>query len=196
MSITVLVNHQVYLDEAKWQLARCPRDAEELETVRSLVIAASGARLDRGDTVTVESLPSSMLEPRAIAPEPAPDPSDELFTSEWFRKNRAPIVLGAIGAVLLAGLVVFVKQRRAAAQVRVARQRALEAERERKQIEEAAVEESERRRVEEDRMLKALKISSEQTGKTAVLRRHLEGVATENTERFARLVRTWMREDD
>lgn len=196
MSIAVLVDYQVYLDEEQGQLARRPRDVEELETVRSLVIAASGARLDRGDTVTVESLPFSMLEAGPIAPEPAPDPADELFTPEWFRRHRAPIILGFLGAILVAGLVVFVKRRRAAAQVRVARQKALETERERNQLEEAAIEESERRREEEDRMLKGLKISSEQTGKTAVLRRHLEEVATENPERFARLVRTWMREDD
>ena len=196
MSIAVLVDHQVYLDEARGQLARRPRAAEELETVRSLVIAASGARLERGDTVTVETLPFSMLEAGPIAPEPAPDPAEELFTQEWFRKNRAPIILGTLAVALLAGLVVFLKRRHAAALVRVARQRALEAERERKQIEEASVEESERRRAEEDRMLKGLKISSEQTGRTAVLRRHLEEVATENPERFARLVRTWMREDD
>lgn len=196
MSIAVLVDHQVYLDETRGRLARRPRTAEELETVRSLVIAASGARLDRGDTVTVESLPFSMLEPGPIAPAPAPDPADELFTQEWFRKQRAPIILGMLGVALLASLVVFVKRRRAVAQVRAARQRALEGERERKQIEEAAIEESERRRAEEDRMLKGLKISSEQTGKTAVLRRHLEEAATENPERFARLVRTWIREDD
>lgn len=196
MSIAVLVDHQVYLDEAQGQLARRPRDAAELETVRSLVIAASGARLERGDTVTVESLPFSMLEPGPVAPAPAPDPADELLSPEWFRKHRAPILLGALGALLLAGLVIFVKRRRAAAQVRVARQRALEAERERKQIEEAATQETQRRLAEEDRMLKGLKISSEQTGKTAVLRRHLEEVATESPERFASLVRTWMREDD
>ncbi len=196
MSVAVLIDHQVYLDEAQGQLARRPRDAAELETVRSLVIAASGARLDRGDTVTVESLPFSMLEAGPIAPEPAPDPADELLSPEWFRKNRSPILLGALGVGLLTGLVVFLKRRRAAAQIRVARQRALETERERKQIEEAAAEESERRRAEEDRMLKGLKISSEQTGKTAVLRRHLEEVATESPERFASLVRSWMREDD
>jgi flagellar M-ring protein FliF len=196
MSIAVLVDHQVYLDEARGQLARRPRSADELETVRSLVIAASGARLDRGDTVTVESLPFSMLEPGPIAPEPAADPADEIFSPEWFRKNRAPLLLGALGIGLAIGLGVFVKRRRAAARIRVARQHLLEAERERKQIEEAAAEETARRRAEEDRMLKGLKISSEQTGKTAVLRRHLEEVATENPERFASLVRTWMREDD
>ncbi|MDA1234562.1 MAG: flagellar basal-body MS-ring/collar protein FliF [Acidobacteria bacterium] len=196
MSIAVLVDHQVYLDEALGQLARRPRDAAELETVRSLVIAASGARLDRGDTVTVESLPFSMLESGPMAPAPAADPADELFSSEWFRKNRTPIILGALGVGLLVGVVMFFKSRRAATQVRVARQLALETERERKQIEEAATEESERRRLDEDRMLKGLKVSAEQTGKTVVLRRHLEEVATESPERFASLVRTWMREDD
>ncbi len=80
--------------------------------------------------------------------------------------------------------------------MRLAKQKALEAERERKQLEEAQHEENERRRAEEDRMLQGLKISAEQTGKTAVLRRHLEETATESPERFARLVRTWMKEDD
>jgi flagellar biosynthesis/type III secretory pathway M-ring protein FliF/YscJ len=196
MSIAVLVDHQVYLDEAQGQLARRPRDAAELETVRSPVLAASGARLESGDTVTVESLPFSMLEAGPIAPEPAPDPADERMSPQWVRKNRGPSLLGALGVGLLTGLFFFVKRQRAAAQVRVARQKALETERERKQIEEAAVEETERRRAEEDRMLRGLKISSEQSGRTVVLRRHLEETATENPERFARLVRTWMREDD
>ena len=137
-----------------------------------------------------------MLEPVPIAPEPAPDPADELLSPEWFRKNRATLLLRTLAVGLLIALVVFFKRRRAAVQVRLARQRALESERERKQIEEAATEENERRRSEEDRMLKGFKISSEPTGKTVVLRRHLEDVATESPERFARLVRAWMREDD
>lgn len=196
MSIAVLVDYQVYVDEAEGQLARRPREPAELETVRSLVIAASGARLERGDTVTVESLPFSMLEAGPVAPPPTVDPADELFTPEWFRKQRVPIVVGAFGFALLSALFIFLKRRRAITLVRLARQKALDAERERKQIEEAAVEETERRRAEEDRMLKGLKISTEQSGKTVVLRRHLEEVAAESPERFARLVRTWMREDD
>jgi flagellar biosynthesis/type III secretory pathway M-ring protein FliF/YscJ len=196
MSIAVLVDYEVSLDEAAGALVRSPRDATELETVRSLVLAASGARLDRGDTVTVESLPFSMLEPGPTVPEPAADPADELFTVEWFRKNRVPMILGALALALVAGAGFYFKRRRAEAQVRIERQRALEAERQRKQLAEAAEEETARRKAEEDRMLQGLKISTEQTGKTAVLKRHLEEVATESPERFARLVRTWMKEDD
>jgi len=196
MSIAVLVDYQVSADEAQGRLVRQPRDAGELETVRNLVIAASGARLERGDTVTVESLPFSMLDPGPALPEPAPDPADEMFTMEWFRKYRVQFILGALAATVRLGAAFWFRQHRAAAQVRVARLKALETERERKQLAEQAAEEDEKRRAEEDRMLRGLKISTEQTGKTAVLRRHLEGVATERPDRFARLVRTWMREDD
>lgn len=196
MSIAVLVDYEVYVDEEVGKIVRRPRQAEELDTVRSLVIAASGARLDRGDTVTVESLPFSMLEPGPSLPQPTADPSDVLFTLEWFKKNRAPMILGAIGLTLFVGIAVFLKRRRAAVEVRVAKQKVLEAERERKQLAEDADEETERRKAEEDRMLQGLKMSTEQTSKTVVLRRHLEEVATESPERFGRLVRTWMKEDD
>jgi flagellar M-ring protein FliF len=196
MSIAVLVDYEVSLDEDAGELVRTPRDEAELETVRSLVMAASGARLDRGDTVTVESLPFSMLEPGPSLPTPAADPADELLTMEWFRKNRVPMILGALGLALFSGAAVYFRRRQAAAQVRLARQNALETERSRKQIAEAAEEETERRKEEEDLMLRGLKVSNEQTGKTAVLRRHLEEVATESPERFGRLIRTWMKEDD
>lgn len=196
MSIAVLVDFEVSLDEAAGELVRSPRNAAELETVRSLVMAASGARLERGDTVTVESLPFSMLDPSPSLPEPATDPANELFTLEWFKKNRAPMILGALGLAVITGIAFFFKRRRAATAVRVARQKALEVERERKLLAEADEQEVVKRRAEEDRMLQGLKISTEQTGKTAVLKRHLEDVATENSERFARLVRTWMKEDD
>ncbi len=196
MSIAVLVDYRVEVDAEERRFVREAREPEELATIRNLVIAATGARLDRGDTITVESMPFSMLEALPELPEAPPDPSEELFTMEWFRKHQAYFILGAVAAAALAGLVVWWKRRRRMAQVMEERRKALEAERERKQIEEQAQEEEERRKVEEERLLQGLKLSSGQTSKTAVFKKHLEEVALESPDRFARLIRAWLHEDD
>ena len=157
MSIAVLVDYRVEVDEEQRRFIREPREPDELATIRNLVIAAAGARLDRGDTVTVESMPFSMLEALPELPEPPPDPSEELFSLQWFRKHRTYFVSGVLVALVLAGAVLWWKRRRRMAQVIEERRKALEAERERKQIEEQAQEEEERRRAEEERLLQGLK---------------------------------------
>ncbi len=196
MSIAVLVDYRVEVDSAERKFVRQAREPEELTTIRNLVIAAAGARLDRGDTVTVESMPFSMLEALPELPAEAPDPADELFTVEWFKKYRLRFIAGVAGAVLLAAAVAWWRRRRRMATVIEERRKALESERERKLLEEQAQEEQERRKAEEERLLQGLKLSAGQTSKTVVFKKHLEEVAVDNPDRFARLIRAWIHEDD
>ena len=196
LSVAVLVDYRVEVDEEKRELVRVPREAEEIETIRELVMAASGAVEARGDTVTVRSLPFSMLESPPEPPPPPPDPSDEILSLEWVMKYRAYLLLGVIALVVLAALVAYFRRVRRKARIRAEREAALAAERERLELEEARQAELEKQKAEEERMLKGLKVAPTPTSKTQILKRHLEDVAKEDAESFARLIKAWIHEDD
>ena len=82
------------------------------------------------------------------------------------------------------------------AKVRAERQEALNAERERRELEEAQAHEVEQRAAEEERLLKGLKLAPVQTSKTQVLKKHLEELTRENPETVAKLMKAWIHEDD
>jgi len=196
MSVAVLVDHDLELDEAAGKLIRVPRPEATLETIRELVTAASGAVAERGDTVTVESLPFTILEPPLAPPEPPPDPSEEILSMEWAKRYRVYIIGGVVLLLLLAVAVAVFRRSRRLAKVRAERQEALEAERERRELEEAQEQEAEQRAAEEERLLKGLKLAPVQTSKTQVLKKHLEELTREEPETVAKLMKAWIHEDD
>lgn len=196
MSVAVLVDHDLELDEAAGKLVRVPRPAATLETIRELVTAASGAIAERGDTVTVESLPFTILEPPLAPPAPPPDPAEQFLSLEWVQRYRIYIIGGVVLLVLIAVLVAVFRRTRKMAKARAERQEALNAERERRELEEAQVQEVEQRAAEEERLLKGLKLAPVQTSKTQVLKKHLEELARENPEAVAKLMKAWIHEDD
>ena len=196
MSVAVLVDYRQEVDEEARKLVRVPRDESALETIRELVTAASGAMAERGDTVTVASLPFHILEPPLEPPPPPPDPADEILSLEWAHKYRLHILAGLVVIVLLFGAYQLYRRRRRMAKVRAERDAALAAERERKELEEAQEIELQKRAEEEERLLKGLKLAPVQTSKTQILKKHLEEVAENDAESFARLLRAWIHEDD
>ncbi|MBI1356852.1 MAG: flagellar M-ring protein FliF [Acidobacteria bacterium] len=196
MSIAVLVDYAQKVDEEARAVVRVPREAAELETIRELVVAAAGAVESRGDRVTVESLPFTMLEPPLEPPAPPPDPADELFSMEWIDRYKLHFALGLVVLILLAVAITAFRRHRKKAKIRAERQRALEAERERKLLEDREVQDALDRKEEEARMLKGLQVAPLPTSKTEILKKHLETVAFEDPERFARLVKAWVHEDD
>jgi flagellar M-ring protein FliF len=196
MSIAVLVDYRVVVNEDERKLVREPRERSELETIRQLVLAASGALLERGDVVTVESLPFTMLEDPPQLPAPPPDPADEFLTLEWVKRYRLHLIASLVAVLMLVGLAGYVRRRRRISRIRIEREQALEAEREKLRIEAAEKKEEEQRRLEEERMLKGLKIGPAANSKTLALKKHLEGLAEEDSEMFARLMKAWIHEDD
>lgn len=196
MSVAVLVDYRQEVDEEARKLVRVPRDESALETIRELVTAASGAMAERGDTVTVASLPFHILEPPLEPPPPPPDPADEILSLEWAHKYRLHILAGLVVIVLLFGAYQLYRRRRRMAKVRAERDAALAAERERKELEEAQEIELQKRAEEEERLLKGLKLAPVQTSKTQILKKHLEEVAENDAESFARLLKAWIHEDD
>ena len=196
MSIAVLVDHKVVLDEAAVELVREPRQASELETIEELVWAASGALAQRGDTVTVESLPFTMLEAPPQVPGPPPDPADEILSLEWLRRYRLHIGAGVAVLLFLALFAAWYRRRRRIKRIEVERQQALDAERDRLALEAAEKEKEELRILEEERMLKGLKLAPAASSKAQALKKHLDDLAGDDSEMFARLIKTWIHEDD
>lgn len=196
MSIAVLVDHAQEVDVDAREVVRVPREAAELETIRQLVVAASGAMVSRGDLVTVESLPFTMLEGRLEPPEPPPDPADEILSLEWLMKYKLYFIAAGIGLVILVIAGWFFRRHRKKALVRAEKQKALEAERERKLLADREAQREEERKAEEARLIKGLQVSPLPTNKVQALKKHLLTVASEDPQRFSRLVKAWIHEDD
>jgi flagellar M-ring protein FliF len=196
MSIAVLVDHRVVPDEAARKLVREPRAENELQTIRELVVAAAGAVTTRGDTITVESLPFTMLEDPPQIPAAPPDPADQVFSLEWLERHRLHILAAVVGLLAVAAAIGYYRRRKRLSHVKIERQRALDAERERLRLEAAEKEIEEARRQEEERMLKGLRVAPPANSKASALKKHLESVASEDPETFARLMKAWIHEDD
>jgi flagellar M-ring protein FliF len=87
LSVAVLVDQKVQLDEPTGKIVRVPRTAQEMETIRQLVVAAAGIVEERGDRLTTESLPFTIFETPPEIPEKV-EPAAPLFSLEWLEKYR------------------------------------------------------------------------------------------------------------
>lgn len=196
MSIAVLVDHDQTVDAEARKVVRVPREAEELETIRQLVVAAAGAIESRGDLVTVESLPFTMLEGRLEPPAPPPDPADQILSLEWLEKYKLYFIAGSLALVVLIAAAWLFRRHRRKSRIRAERQKALEAERERKLLADKEAQREKDRQEEEARLLKGLQVSPMPTNKVQALKKHLLTVAEDDPQRFAGLVKVWIHEDD
>ena len=196
LSVAVLVDHLIEVDEEARKLVRVPRTAEEMGKFRKLVIAAAGIIEERGDVLTIENLPFTILGEPLEPPPPPPNPEDNIFSLEWLEKYRYHVI--AVGvALLLATFTVWFALR---IKKRVMLMKS-EAEAKRKAAEEvkeieAAEEEARRHELEEAKMLKGLRLATLQSSKAQVLKKHLEEMATNEPESFVKLMRSWIHEDD
>ena len=196
LSVAVLVDHLIEVDEEARKLVRVPRTAEEMGKFRKLVIAAAGIIEERGDVLTIENLPFTILGEPLEPPPPPPNPEDNIFSLEWLEKYRYHVIAGGV-ALLLATFTVWFALR---IKKRVMLMKS-EAEAKRKAAEEvkeieAAEEEARRHELEEAKMLKGLRLATLQSSKAQVLKKHLEEMATNEPESFVKLMRSWIHEDD
>jgi flagellar M-ring protein FliF len=110
MSVAILLDQNVRWEGTGARARRVlePPSAEKIKTIRDLVAAATGYSEERGDQITVETLPFEATlgiePPAAPAPAPATPPAGGL--PAWLRKyaGKAPVSL-LIGAAVAAALV-------------------------------------------------------------------------------------------
>ena len=92
LSVAVLVDHRIELDEEARKLIRVTRTAEEMRKFRQLVIAAAGIIEERGDVLTIETLPFTIFGEPLEPPPPPLNPEDNIFSLEWLNKYRYNVI--------------------------------------------------------------------------------------------------------
>ncbi len=194
MSVAVLIDYRQSLDEVERKIVRQPRAADELDASRDLAAAAAGIVPERGDQLTVRSLPFTILEPPLTLPAPPLDPSDQLLSLEWFTKYRIHLALAVILSLLCVALVWWLRKRQRAKAQRAERVAALRAEDERQALQSARDAESRKLLEDEERQLKGLEAPVGST-KARVLKKHLEEMISDNPQQFAKLLQGWIREE-
>jgi flagellar M-ring protein FliF len=116
MSLSVLVDNNLSWEGSGSARHRVltPPPPETLQTIRNVIAAATGFNADRGDQLTVESLPfesSLTAEPPAKGPSP---PKTKLVSGpawvDLLSKNRNMVLLAALVLALGAALTVGVKK--------------------------------------------------------------------------------------
>ena len=196
LSVAVLVDHRIEVDEQARDLIRVARTPEEMEKFRRLVIAAAGIIEQRGDILTIENLPFTIFEEPPEPPPPPPNPEDELFSLEWVNKYRYHLIAVGVSLVLLTFTVWFAMRiRHRVARMRAEAEAKRQAEEERKQLE-ATEDEARKHAAEEAKMLQGLRLATLQSSKAQVLKKHLEEMAANESEAFVQLMRSWIHEDD
>ncbi len=196
LSVAVLVDHRIEVDEEARKLVRVARTAEEMRKFRQLVIAAAGIIEERGDLLTIESLPFTIFEDPLEPPAPPPNPEDNIFSLEWLNKYRYNVIAVGIALILAVFTVWFaLRIKRRVSRMKAEAEAKRRADEERKEIE-AAEDQARLHQAEEAKMLKGLRLATLQSSKAQVLKKHLEEMATEEPESFVQLMRSWIHEDD
>jgi flagellar M-ring protein FliF len=193
LSVAVLLDSKSRLDDAG-NIVREPRSDQEMEALRKLAIAAGGIVEERGDRLTLESLPFTIFEPLPERPRGPAAPGWLEFALEIFQKYRY-YVIGAAVALLLIFVALGWLIHRTSKKARARRQAQLQAQREKEALE-AAQAQAQREEAEQARMLTGLKMDTLQSTRGQVLKRHLEDVATKDTAGFVQLLRAWIHEDE
>jgi len=194
MSIAVLVDNKLERPDPAGEWAPRPRSAEELQTIRALVAAASGLNEERGDTLTIENLAFGPPQPWTDEPVDTEKPWIDL---EWIRVHRYELTAAVIVLLILAVMLrVWWRRRKIRRMQLVAKKEAeLAAAEARKELEEAEAE-ARRLEAEEAKMLKDLKGPKVESAKALALKKHLEESIKNNPEGFAQLLRAWVHDDD
>jgi flagellar M-ring protein FliF len=194
MSIAVLVDNKLERPDPAAEWVPVPRSAEEIQTIRGLVAAASGLNEERGDSLTIENLPFGPPQPWADEPLAPEQPWIDL---EWIRVHRYELIAAAVGFLILFIFARIWWRRRKIrkAQMLAKKEAELAAAAARKELDDA---ESEARRLqaEETRMLKELRGPKVESAKAQALKKHLEESIRGNPEGFAQLMRSWVHEDE
>jgi len=218
MSLAVLVDHELSWQKEKggYQRVLVPPSADKLKVVRDLVTGVTGFNADRGDQITIESLPfetTLLLEPpQPPAPAAPPRPAGP-FGLPVDRKTLlvgggaalALIVLGFLAASLRRGKEPAARQKvalpqelPAAAEGATPAVPALSAAGSsvEQQIESKLAERDALQKKMEAQALNALTVAPVITKTAEVLAKHLREKIKQEPETPAQVLRTWIREED
>jgi flagellar M-ring protein FliF len=193
LSVAVLVDSKFHYDD-QGNMVREPRTDQELESLRQLAVAAGGILEQRGDRLTLESLPFTIFEPAPERPVPPPPPGWLEFALEMFQKYRYYVIAGAAALLLLLVAMGWLIHR-TGKKSKARRLAQIEAAQQKQEIEEAEAE-AKRQEAEQARMLTGLKMDSLQSSRSQVLKKHLEEAATKDAVGFVQLLRAWIHEDE
>jgi len=209
ISVAVLVNQKVRWNGTGKSAKRVfePPPKETLDRIRTLVSAAAGLSNDRGDQLTVESLPFESL--LLIEPPAGPAPPvyhqpgwwPPAFLPALLAIAPLPVWIGVTAGVVLTlagGLYWFLRKRTRRRKATLDEKAKLQAAADdrlsdpgKAMEDQLAAREHEAARLEEE-ALKSLALPPPETKKSQILAKHIREGAHKDPAAMAQLVRTWM----
>jgi len=216
MSLAVLVDQNITWQPSKNGMQRVlvPPTPEKLKIIHDLVAGVTGFSAERGDQLTVETLPfetTLLLEPPPM-PGSAPGgrqsaPQTAWWPPKWDRKTLLIAGGAAAGAIVLGFLAAMALRRRKGNPAEVTLQAALPAGNGAlpAQLEEGAVEQqiesrlAEREALQqkmEAQALNALKLTPVITKAAEVMAKHLREKIKQEPDVSAQILRAWIREEE
>ncbi len=218
MSLAVLVDHELswQKDKSGYRRILVPPSADKLKVVRDLVTGVTGFNADRGDQITIESLPFettlTLEPPQPQAPAAPARPGGPLGL--LLDRKTLPIAAGAALGLVVLGFVaaLLLRGKSRAPRGKVALQQALPAGSEgaepaahtlvaagpnvEQQIESKLAERDAMQQKMEAQALNALNLTPVITKTAEVLAKHLREKIKHEPETPAQVLRTWIREEE
>ena len=211
ISVAVLLDQDIDWrhDKAGYHRVLAPPPPEKLQIVRNLVAGVIGLNTERGDQITVETLPFESTLTREPPPEPAAPAAPNRNTLKLDRR-MVIIAASAVGALLLLGSGFLLRRRRkAGANVELTGPAVLPASQIgtpaaslksgnnlEQQIESKLAERDALQQQMEAEALQSLKLAPANTKTGEVLAKHLRDKIKKDPEVPAHIVRAWIREDE
>lgn len=209
MSVAVLVNHKVRFQGSGPNAKRIidPPSPETLKTIRALIATSIGLSAERGDQLTVESLPFESLQlvepPSGPQPSPVPSPGLPSWVPPVLRKLPLAVLEGiaaAVALVLLTAIFFLWRKGRAKKSAtfsgpaeihgRGSSPPALPSAQEQFAAREAA-----NQRLEAE-ALAALRLPPAETKKGEVLAKHIREMTKSQPDAMAHLLRSWLADQE
>ena len=213
MSVAVLVDQAVTWekDQKGYKKVLVPPAPETLKIIREQVAGVTGFNQDRGDQLTIDTLPfenTLLLEPPdAVAPRPAAPAPPGGFVLKWDRKTMM-MGGGVLAGVLVLGFLLAGLARRgntagpvevtgpAALPRGAAAPAGLPGINVEQQLESQLAERDALQQKMDAQALTSLKLSPVITKKAEVLAKHLREKITKDPDISAQILRAWIREED
>jgi flagellar M-ring protein FliF len=213
MSVAVLVDQAVAWekDQKGYKKVLVPPAPETLKIIREQVAGVTGFNQDRGDQLTIDTLPfenTLLLEsPDSLAPRPAAPPPPGGFVLKWDRKTMT-VGGGALAGVLVLGFLALLLARRGPRSGPVEATGPAELPRGaaapaglpginvEQQLESQLAERDALQQKMDAQALTSLKLAPVITKKAEVLAKHLREKITKDPDVSAQILRTWIREEE
>jgi flagellar M-ring protein FliF len=211
ISVAVILDQDISWqhDKAGFHRVLAPPPPEKLQIVRNLVAGVTGLNTDRGDQITVETLPFESTLTREPPPEPGAPPSPP---GGALKVDRRMLIVGAAAGggalLLLATGFLLLRGKKRGADVELtgpavlpqgslaASSGALKTSNLEQQIESKLAERDALQQQMEAEALQTLKLAPVNTKTGEVLAKHLRDKIKKDPEVSANILRAWIREDE